>query len=338
MPRSLSVKIFLFSFITWTLAGCTKASPPVPDNSIPAGQEECKDYVFSSGEIFDTYITTGPQYTRPFFNPNNSDEFIYIRSGTGTFTELVKYKISMGQETVLCSSLMIPSQPQWGAQGWIVFSVLGNTTWKIKDDGTGLSQISSSGVECYDPVISANGNSFMALGTLTSSGYRPVFGLDGIIVDSVLVQSASVSMDRPISSEPDFKNGYYRYYDSSEPVQNFGFCKLNNNQTIEKLTSFGMATGEAVAACRNNDNIYYLRYQDGLYKLNIASHQVDKVMDNCQSRYIVSLSMSPDGKSIIFERVRGHQTMPGGMEIDEQSEIFIYNTVTGKETKVLWEE
>lgn len=337
MPRSLSVKIFLFSFITWTLAGCTKASPPVPDNSTPAGQEECKDYVFSGGEIFDTYITTGIQYARPFFNPNNSDEFVYVRSGTGTFTELVKYKISTGQEIILCNSLMIPSQPQWGRQGWIIFSVLNGTIWKIYEDGSQLTQITANGLDYHDPIINYAGDKFVHMGT-SFPPYLGIFDLNGTIIDSVVFVHGAVSIANFVAGEYDFKNSYGRFYDSSEPVENFGYGKLNDNESVEKLTSFGMANGEAVAECRNNENIYYARYQDGLYQLNIASHQVDKVMDNCQSRYIVSLSMSPDGKSIIFERVRGHQTTPGGMEIDEQSEIFIYNTVTGKETKVLWEE
>lgn len=72
-----------------------------------------------------------------------------------------------------------------------------------------------------------------------------------------------------------------------------------------------MGSGEAITSCKNNKNIFYARYKDGLYQLNINSHQVDKVLDNYQSRFIMSLSISPN------EGVRGHQTTPGEMEIDE---------------------
>ncbi|MDR0801586.1 hypothetical protein [Fluviicola sp.] len=340
MPRSLNTKLVLFSLLAWIAVGCKKDTPQPSGGSNPPNQEECHDYVFNGGEVFDTYITTGVQYARPFFNPNNGDEFVYVRSGTGTYTELVKRKISTGQETILCNSLMIPSQPQWGKQGWIVFSTLSLTTWKIYEDGTGLSQISPSGVECYDPIISESGDKFFGGGIpFTVYGYAPaVFGLNGAVVDSILCQHGSISLGRLAAGEQDFKNGYYHFYDSSEPVENFGYCKLNNNQSVDKLTSFSMNDGEDVGACRNNENLYYALYKNGLYRLNLVSRQVDKIMECCQSRFIMSLSMSPDGKSIIFERVRGHQTTPGGMVIDEQSEIFLYNLITKKETKILWEE
>ncbi|MDR0801585.1 hypothetical protein [Fluviicola sp.] len=329
MPRSLNIKLVLFSLLAWIAVGCKKSTPQPSGGSNPPNQEECLDYVFNGGEVFDTYITTGVQYARPFFNPNNGDEFVYVRSGTGTYTELVKRKISTGQETILCNSLMIPSQPQWSKQGWILFSAINNAIWKVREDGSQLTQIIAGGASNFTPVLNYDGDKFIG---------NKIFDLDGAIIDSIQDQYGSISIGYVVSGNQDFKNGYYRYYDGSEPVQNFGYCKLNNNQSIDKLTSFSMNGGEAVAACRNNENLYYARYMNGLYQVNIASRQEEKIMECCQSRYVVSLSMSPNGKNIIFERVRGHQTTPGGMVIDEQSEIFLYNLITKKETKILWEE
>jgi Tol biopolymer transport system component len=329
MPRLLSTNIFLFLLIIWTALGCKKNTPKPSGNISSSEQEECVDYVFDVGEIFETYITTGPQYTRPFFNPNNSDEFVYVRSGTSSFTELVKHKISTGEEHVLCNSIMIPSQPQWGRQGWILFNTVNNSIWKVREDGSQLTQIVANGFGNFTPVLNYAGDRFLG---------NKVFDLNGSIVDSIKVQQGTVLIGSPLGGDQDFKNGYYRFYDSSEPTNNFGYCKLSNNQFIEKLTSFSMGSGEAIAACKNNEDIFYARYKEGLYQLNINSHQVDKILDNCQSRFIMSLSISPDGKSIIYERVRGHQTTPGGMEIDEQSEIYLYNTLTKKEKKIIWEE
>jgi len=334
MQKLSSVKLLLLIAIL-TVWGCHKDSPkPAPVTGTPGIEEDCYDYVYTGGEVIEATTNTGAQYLYPFFNPLNGDEFVYLKTNGGY--ELIKHTISTAQETVLCSSLYIVSQPQWGAQGWIIFSTLDQTIWKIRDDGTQLTQITANGLEYHSPVFNSNGTKFIHFGTCFPP-YLGVFNLDGIIVDSLKFQNAGISFGRFGSFDENFENGYSLYANDLQTYV-FGFCKLTANESVEILNSFSFLDGEPTAACKNSQYIYYVQQMNGLFRLNIATHQVDKLMDNCQSKYIRSLSMSPDGQRLLFERVRGHQTVPGGGMIDEQSEIFLYDVNTGLETKVLWEE
>lgn len=331
-----SLIIIFFILCTAMISGCKKDTPKGSGNT-PA--LECKDYVFEEETIIGPfYNTSGIQYTKPFFNPNNADEFVYIKAEQNSRI-LVKHVVSTGQETVLCNSHIITSQPQWGKQGWIIFSVLGNTIWKIHEDGTGLAQISPSGEENYSPKFNANGDVFICSGSIISNRII-IRNLLFDTVDSLKFNYDNFFLGNPCGNPIDFKNAYYRYSNHNSPTFENGFCKITNNESLEVLNIIDtpIEGGQLHATCKNDQHIYYVQFWNGLYRLDINTKQTEKIMDNCRSRYINTLSMSPDGNFLLYERVRGEQTTPGGTNIDEQSEIFMYNVMTGTETRILWEE
>lgn len=338
MQKLLSIKIvFLLLFLFGTGACNKNKMPETVSSGYYTPEEDCQDYVFDGGEMFDQYFTTGAQYTMPFFNPNNGDEFVYVKRKSPM--EVVKHTISTGEEVVLCNTKFIDGPPQWGKQGWIIFSVLGNTIWKIREDGSQLTQLSANGSNLYNPIFNQFGDQFIHAGT-SSAFYKPIRDLSGNIVDSLKYNFDNIYIGSPCCPNVDLKNGFFRYSNHNSP-QPFvgGFCKLKDNETIEVLNEIdSFNNGEVTTVCKNDKYLYYVQHQNGLFRLDLATRKVDKMMNNCRSRYITSMSMSPDGNSILFERVRGKQTEPGGQNIDEQSEIFLYNVVLRKEKKILWEE
>ena len=75
----------------------------------------------------------------PCFNPNNSNEFIFVRR-LGKETQIEKYDIIQKKSTILIKGIKVAgSPPKWSKNGWIVFTTLPELqAYLIKDDGTDL--------------------------------------------------------------------------------------------------------------------------------------------------------------------------------------------------------
>lgn len=341
MLFSSILKIFLLCSLTF-IFGCQKDSP-VLGNCPTCADEECHDFIWQGNINYEDYIVTGIQYRQPAFNPLNGDEFVYVKlipNGSFFNYDLVKHVISSGQEAVLCSSEIITGQPQWGEQGVIVFSVYGNKIMKINEDGTGLAQITPDGIEYHKPIFESGGNRFFVTGTSTSvnGDYLPIFNLSGVIVDSVKFKFGNNQIGYPYCSDGSMKNGYYTYADISSSPAQFSYCKLLDNISIEKVYDLEMPNGLGfpTSICKNSKKLFFTQFQKGLFGLNLTNGSVEKIITNCQSKYITSLSMSPNGDYIIYEQVKGVQTGVD-QEIDEQSEIFIMHVLTHKKTKIIGE-
>jgi hypothetical protein len=335
-------KVIIYCIIILIIHGCEKDSP-VSGNCSTCTDDECLDFVWPGNIIFEDYITTGPQYKLPFFNPLNGDEFVYVKvdKETSTFNyELIKHVISSGQETILCNSQMIIGQPQWGEQGVIIFTVIGNKIMKINDDGSGLVQVTPNGVECLNPIFEKGGFRFFVSGTTVSvnGNYFPIFDLNGIIVDSVKYRFGNNQISYPYCSDGSMKKGYYTYADINSSPLEISFCKLNNDESILSFYKLDMPNGLGLphAICKNDKKLFFTQFQKGLFRLNLITGSVDKISSNCQSRYINSISISTDGNYIIYEQVKGVKTGID-QEIDEQSEIYMVNVNTCKKTKIIGE-
>ncbi len=328
--------IFLLAIIL--TISCKKKEINNSNNNV--GEEidkyECHPFVYNDPFITQNVQRTGPQFMMPCFNPNNGDEFVYVKKMNPV--QLVKHSISTGEEFVLCSNLYISSQPQWGKQDWIIFgSAFPQIIYKIKSDGTQLTALSTPSQEYNSPLFNSEGNKYIQFGTVDLLHHLTVFNLNGVKIDTINGNFNNKIFGRKGVYNSDFNNGYGFYADYNT-ADVFGIAHKISSDSLILLNNFHFSEGAPHALCKNNDNVYYVRFTNGLYSFNLNTNQETKLMDNCDSKYIETLSMSPDGKNIIYERVRGKQLTPGGGGIDEQSEIFIYNVDTKKETKILWEE
>lgn len=319
--------------------GCQKDSP-VQGNCPTCADEDCHDFIWQGNINFEDYIVTGIQFRQPVFNPLNGDEFVYVKlipNGPFFNYELVKHVISSGEEVVLCDSEMIIGQPQWGEQGVIIFSIYGNKIMKINEDGSGLIQVTPNGLECFAPAFNSQGDKFLVMGSKTNPAtfYRPIYNLSGQIVDSIDFEFNNIFIGYPYIFDDNIYNSYFTYSDHNVVPYPNGICQLKNNNTLNILDQ-PSGLGECVALCKNSNSLFYSQFQKGVFRLNLGTGAIEKIITNCQSKYITSLSMSPDGDYIIYEQVKGVQTGVD-QEIDEQSEIFIMHVQTHKKTKIIGE-
>lgn len=105
--------------------------------------------------MLDHQIKT-PYFSKPCFNPSNLDEFICVQHNENA-TMLIKYNLASLEKTVLVENLDIASRPVWGRSGWIVFHSFEWKVWKVKDDGTGLKQITFAPKDIH-PAFNFEGN------------------------------------------------------------------------------------------------------------------------------------------------------------------------------------
>ena len=143
MQKLLNISICFI--LVLTAGACHKDKPDAVVLPSQSSSSNCKNLVFTSPFNLATDYTPGDQYKWPCFNPNNQDEFVYVKRNFDTspgIVQLIKHTISSGIEQVLLENgAYISGQPQWGKQGWILFSIgtqPPQVIWKIREDGTGL--------------------------------------------------------------------------------------------------------------------------------------------------------------------------------------------------------
>lgn len=339
MSNLLRTNLIILCLIV--LVGCHKDTHQV-SNCTTCQDEACHNYVWPGNITFETYVRTGPQYTKPFFNPNNQDEFIYVKQIPGFPTnQLIKHVISSGAETILCSSFFIIGQPQWGKSGWIFFSkgIGQNNIVKIYQDGSSLQQITPNGYSCTHLILSHDGSEMLvnsdSYTSYTTTFYLPILNADGTLIDSLKTYFGNIQIGYPAAVGNKIKDGYYAYYNMDS--NKYGYCRLNNGETIDLLFNLETtyANGLPIGVCKNSSQLFQINGANGLYANNLVSGSSKMLVQLCQSRRIESVSMSPDGQHILYEQVKGVQVDIPNQIIDEQSEIYTINVFTREKIKII---
>ncbi|HEX7413429.1 MAG TPA: hypothetical protein VF411_05230, partial [Bacteroidia bacterium] len=124
----MKLKIFIV-FSCLLFLTCRK-DPPLPIH-------ECVD-------VADIPTFNDTIYNTPCFNPNNSNEIIYVQGIQSIHkSNLVKQNLSTGHKTYIISDIW--QKPDWSVKDWIVFNHADNQVWKIKTNGDSLQQLTSQG-------------------------------------------------------------------------------------------------------------------------------------------------------------------------------------------------
>jgi len=326
-----------------------KAGPPVEH---PAASTElacnanCED-IPPGPEVGWTYQSTGPQFLTPCFNPNNSNEFVFLRRGTASVAELVKYNLSSNSEEVLCNSIPIATPPQWGDSGWITFSTIGWEVWKIKEDGSQLTQLthgakdlfpyfSSTGQEIYYFRAKSYNNSELSQNPDLYYEYLMMkIDLQGTKIDSVTAldiipnnyyqtwQVASFQDDKVY-----FIGGIDNYYglysldlitESTNTV--FTWNTTPQNYFAQDIDYF-------------NGELFFTKFRRGLYKVGDMGGTEIEIRNGCGMKYYKDFSISNDGAKLIAEVVISDYSLELGF-IEEQHDIYLIDLASCEETIIL---
>src|ERR1700740_610146 len=126
---------FLMPLICLFFLSC-KRDTSVPANNAVNTNKPCIDTL----KIPPFNDTT---YAYPRFNPNNSNEIIYVQSiHSQNIVRIVKKNLSTGAETFIIDSIW--GIPDWSTKDWVVFNHADNQVWKIKSNGDSLTLLTTN--------------------------------------------------------------------------------------------------------------------------------------------------------------------------------------------------
>ncbi len=262
----------------------------------PAIPQEC-DIVEND---FTTIVEPENKYFRefPVSNPNNPNEFAYIKSNPDIEIEIRKFNLSNNEDEIIIK-FNSWEHPDWSVKNWLVFGT-GGQIYKCKSNGDSLTQLTFSGAN-YAPSWSADGTKIIFWGHygLAQTYYYTIdeYGNGFAILDSTLFGA------RPASFSPDGLKLAFVHEDDQKSDA-VAYINLNDPKTLNVIGST-MTEGSNVNGfldwSLDSKSIIYSNQDQSLFKVNLETAEIDVIKDNCQFKY-QSHTLLADGETIISER------------------------------------
>jgi hypothetical protein len=312
-------------------------------SSSTSDEMECSEFQNLPSIIF--FSNDRIQFQTPYFNPNNSSEFIFnYRDYSLNEYKLIKFNIQTGIQTELANNVKIISQPKWSRKGWIAFDNVYNANyqiWVVKENGDSLNQMSIDGGNVFPVWDSSGENLFWQHSPYSPTGH-PFYlfkqGLYNLFPDTILTTNNvnsgysgynDISIDNQLISKTYIGNKNHIGY---AEINNLSFTSLID---LEESNLIGL-TG--LCWSNNSQLAYFTVSKFGLFKLNIKNGNYFKLISFCDSKRYKCISCSSDGSKLIGERITSYvvkdsKGKPTG-QIIENSCIYLIDLQTLKETKI----
>jgi hypothetical protein len=140
--RNTSAAIICLLLTAISLNACKK------DNDEPCPSEcLCEEFPPAMTVQGYTYADHSNRVLQAQFNPNHDSEFAYYK--TNSSEEGVYIYNTNTQESTLVYEGYVKYGPEWGVNDWILLNLGDNNIYKIKSDGTELTQLTFDGDNYY---------------------------------------------------------------------------------------------------------------------------------------------------------------------------------------------
>ncbi|MFM2316301.1 MAG: hypothetical protein RLZZ155_633 [Bacteroidota bacterium] len=269
-----------------------------------------------------TYLIDSNYYMYPCFNPNNSDEIIFTKKNNATdVTKLYKYNLQTHEKSLIHEGYQI-FPPSWGKNDWILLNLYGRSVWKIKSDGTELTQLTNTFNDLY-PIWRSDCSIFSAhRGAFTDILQKTIlYTPDGIPFDTLQntglgsnsdwrEDGLSCSMGDYGPRVSDISNDVVVFFDSAQYSGSGGSTWLNVNEFIWS-------------------------YEKGIYKTNYLTGVKNLIKPTCRTRLYFDPTYSSNVNKIIWARVDLKQL--NDFEIEVKSRLFMMNPDGSDETEIIIE-
>ncbi len=274
--------------------------------------------------------------SKPCFNPNNPDEFVYFKfviDPAYITKQYVIHNIKTGKEFVVLDDPDISEQVKWAKSNWIVFMNRGAVLYKIKTNGDSLTQLTFC-LAHYELEVSPDGKMIMATDRYSSENkYRgdKFISIDGERLDSTPFNNGG--------------NGYKTWNTDNiiatcfEEADNtyLGFLNYKTKE-FKKTIQFSSSTNRNIlnGICwhPNNSEVFCCNDSSGLIKVNVNTLTSTTIKNGCYSRKYGAISVSPDGKRMLVDKTI--YWFPADKKyIHYQSNIYIMDIDGKNEEKVL---
>ena len=337
--RKLLRNSIIISFILALFVQCRKDKTYPESPQGMSSCDSCADFPTNSTGFGWQYINEGVQYTDPCYNPNNTDEFVYVKVKEDGDKELVKFNLVTMSEVIILDSIDIVSKPSWASTGWITFSDVNKKVWRLTENGTNLVQV-TSGVSDISPHFTNDGNLICYFRNKNYSNselqanpnlyldYKMMFiDINGTFVDSILIEN--------VNSE----NGslfYYQDWTICDFTANgvyfaggtdnyYGIYKINSSYSSkEAVITWGITSNKDfindITSSASGHVLAYSKYRNNLLIQNTLTGDTLKCITGCDTEYYEGISITPNGEKILVEKVCSE--VLNSSDIKVQSEIW----------------
>lgn len=318
-------QVFKFGFLMLCLLifSCKKDKAI---NEIVPTVEACDDIPPEPIGLGYTYYYDSINFKGAVFNPLDGNEIFFVKNNTTLFAdEIYKMNLASGQSTLVhqLNSGRISGQLSINNWGWILFNdALNSKVYAIKSNGDSLTFLMSS-VGYVTPVWTNDFGKFLISYNSTPE-HSLVINVGAGTQDTIFKELAGAQFSA---------DGKVCHIEGPNPnieVSDFDtlswtYVTSNQSQTTKELIL-------ATAWHPNNQEIYFLKHSNGIWKVNYLSSNVSHVKPGCQTKNFVSLSISPDGAKIITERMNA--SLLTANEVLFSSRISLVDLGTGQETEI----
>ena len=236
----------------------------------------------------------GVHHISPYYNPLNNDEFVFaILDYDGVSGSLNIYNTSSGLLTELWNSGSfsggLRGQPRWTRSNWIVFGGTDNNIYKVKPDGTDLTQLTTSGDQVH-PEVSYTGDEIIAFVNALGS---PRMDINGVTIDTLIIGPKASWNSQDSLAIP---------YSAALGTAGIGLFDIGPD-TIEQIVSWAESSNQDqidyLSFHPSKSEIYYSKWSNGLYKVNFTNRNEELIRTGCFKHYYPSFSISNDGSTIL---------------------------------------
>jgi len=243
----------------------------------------------------------GVHHVAPFYNPLNNDQFLF---GTADYDlisgSLNIYNISSGTVTELWNSGTfsggLVGQPNWTRTDWIVWGGSDLNIYKVRPDGSNLTQLTSTGGNRW-PECDYDGN-LIVFNNLSTIG-SILMDINGTYIDTLFIEGDGTNSGWKESSwnsenEIAMANG-------SSPLYGIGYWDYDDSTQTSLLVqpSGGQDEMREVQWHPNNQDIYYSKWSNGIFKVNVTDKVEELVKVGCYRHYYPNISISNDGQQML---------------------------------------
>ncbi len=280
---------------------------------------ECEDCANFSGNDIKSpdYIVTPGIVFAPCFHPNNSNEIVYFRQDTNTrIIALNSFNLATHSESTILPNALVfgpnTAQIKWHQPNLLSFIRTDGNIYSVHYDGTNVTNITRVPTYTHhtwvnDSIIVAEfsldgGNNYFNKAVInTNSGEIDTTTNDYFKFGAYLPDGSYVYVKRN-----DSKNIFIKYANEEER-------RITDNIIPDRDSITGLAIHPDL------EQVFFTTYRSGIFNADIANKTTLKIRAGCDTRSYRHITISPDGKHLVVQRVDAHENTTDAKWIETHS-------------------
>ncbi|MBL57221.1 MAG: hypothetical protein CMP61_08540 [Flavobacteriales bacterium] len=202
-----------------------------------------------------SYISSTENYSNPCFNPNNQDEFSFIKWDQGV-PELWVGNIKTNEYFFLDSGVYYT--PKWGKNNWIVYNLLNNEIYIIRPNGSNKKQLTFNSSINTNPNWSPNGDKIVYRSSKDlSNGYLYIMDTLGNDLERIEIVSGNNPSWSPNGDKIALKNyngiNIYNLVTKENKIINADDNSINFNWIGNDTLLWEGSSGISISCLKSNN-------------------------------------------------------------------------------------